>query len=555
MPLTQDQAKSLLTKAKERNPDLTRDQAKLLLSEANRRVPNTQPQDNRSTPQKIADFLGLSTLARGAQAAGSLLVEAVSPDVAQARVAQQQAEQLRQQVAQRARTETNPELQQLLQRSVLSGGENLANISQQQATEFAQNAGISPQEQQIGLGEFIGRRAAGSLAEAGSYLIPGGSASTAGARITQAAGRGALVGGLQGLAGATREAETLGEGITQTSLGALVGAGTGAALQTGTEGLRLGLKIPEKVGKLRKNVSGKVLQQQKDDVIRSVNPNKAIRKAASERGIDIGEEFIFGDYGDDITKNIDIADRKLTESSTKFNKILQKNQSKFNFSEIIDDIANEQLDKARTTAQKEAIKRWAIDQQQNAIQKYGSNNINTTALLQEKILAGQSGYKGIGPDVVQNTIGQADASLERSIRSKILDSVGSAEKLRLEKLLREQEKAIFMKLLNSEALISKLPRSTAQKIGSLFFPSSLARETIGSAAEFGVSKIPTTQTTQQSGLVNLLNNIGRINTVSGISQAAQRVQPVETIVNPAIAAMNRALENENKRRTNTNRLP
>jgi hypothetical protein len=62
MALTKEQAKSLLTKAKERNPKLTRDQAKAILAEANKRTATvSKPEDTRTGFQKVADFGGVTT--------------------------------------------------------------------------------------------------------------------------------------------------------------------------------------------------------------------------------------------------------------------------------------------------------------------------------------------------------------------------------------------------------------------------------------------------------------------------------------------------------------
>ena len=239
MPLTQDQARSLLTKAKASKPSLTADEARSLLSEANRRV-DSQPQaqveqgPQRNTIQNAVDYLGLGTIASNIGALGLAGQGDRTTEVSQKAT---QIYKQSQDLINQAKIEKDPAKKTALlnrSRAIMQGSEANMNKFQEDLAQKQMAAGVSEADLQRGQGEFLARRGLGQTAELASFLVPGklaGQGLTAGARIAGAAGTGALAGGLQGLASAGREAENFGEGAGRVVTGSLIGGVLGAGLQ------------------------------------------------------------------------------------------------------------------------------------------------------------------------------------------------------------------------------------------------------------------------------------------------------------------------------------
>jgi len=241
MPITQDQARALLTKAKAQKPDLTPEEAKSLLAKANSRLDQpAAPQQQTQTPQrqgwqKVADFLGLGSTASNI---GSLGLAGQAGRTQQAGEASGQAFEQAQALTRQAKSLPRGSQEQIKlldqARAIMQGSEQQMGEFQQDLAQRQAVAGVSEADLGRGQGEFLARRAGGQSAELASWMLPGKMATqgvAAGARIGQAAMRGGVSGALQGAAGATRTAEEAGEAAGQIGVSALLGAGTGAVIQ------------------------------------------------------------------------------------------------------------------------------------------------------------------------------------------------------------------------------------------------------------------------------------------------------------------------------------
>lgn len=205
-----------------------------------------EPEDTRTGFQKATDFAGLkSTIGN----IGALGFFGQGGRTDQAGQASSEAFKQAQQLTQLAKKETNAKKKkQLLDqaRAIMEGSAQEMDTFQQDLSKRQDVARISEKEIERGPEQFAARRALGQSAELAALLMPFTKEAraaqaalklgTAGQRIAQAGKVGATVGGLQGLAGSTREADTLAEAGIRTAGGAAIGGATGAVMQGVFEG-------------------------------------------------------------------------------------------------------------------------------------------------------------------------------------------------------------------------------------------------------------------------------------------------------------------------------
>lgn len=274
-------------------------------------------------------------------------------------------------------------------------------------------------------------------------------------------------------------------------------AGTKAIAGTALKGVK---KItPEIIKKpLRSLVKG-VPKTLEDDVIAQLKPTKSIRKEARTRGINIVDEVVNGGYGDDAIENAAMArenikatgqqyDKVLTDFNNRASKLTGKAGTKYTTSltktvdahKAVDEVASELKRSFRKTEQKNAIADWA-----NFLktEHFPEGSVDLIKANQEKVLAGQSGYKGSG-EVVSNLVGQADALLERKLREGILKAAPKQIKQQLEDLLKRQEANIFLESLFENAADSNVPLTISASIGRYLNPISAGRATVGAGTEY-----------------------------------------------------------------------
>lgn len=379
--------------------------------------------------------------------------------------------------------------------------------------------------------EFAGRKGLATAGQSLAWMLPGAK-SIKGAFLTGAA-RGAGM-----TAGNAPEIKSWDDAFDELKNLAT----TGALMEGGLKILGTGVN---KVGKWFKN-------QAKEDVIAKLKPTKMLRKEAHLRKIDLGDEMI-KHYTNDPEENINLARKKLKKYHTLFDKYTNKKypNKKVNIVEIINDVFNK-LDKKAHPMDSNRLQEWRLSWIKK-IPQYGGMEANLGSAAKLKSIAGESGYSQ-SSEVVDKIVGKADALLERKLRKAILDSVTGSERLRLEKLLREQEKALFVKKLNENAIFSKIPKSLARKIGSLMFPTSLARQTVGNATESLVDLLggkpakPTPSEFNAKQSNNILDLLPKVNLKKITTKP-------KVYINPTLSALQRYINQENKHKTTTTNLP
>ena len=162
--------------------------------------------------------------------------------------------------------------------------------------------------------------------------------------------------------------------------------------------------------------------------------------------------------------------------------MLDKRDIKVDATSLIDDVAAKAKSDARSTAQKNAIDEWSNFMKND---RFAGGQAGLTKLLDEKIAAGMSGYKD-NSDVVANLVGQADAKLERKLRSKILDSLPKKGKKQFEKIMKQQESSMFLQRMFEDAADTGKPLTISGIVGRFANPLTTGKETIGRVVEAGV---------------------------------------------------------------------
>lgn len=483
--------------------------------------------------QNITNFLGLKNVSKGFQSAGTGLAELLSPDVKASKEAQQRAEQAVARTSQASAQATDPKIKALLTRSALSGSENLSNIAQQQATGFQENAGITDKEIGMSPQEFATRRGVGTAAEIGSYLLPStiiGKGATAGARIGTAATKGAVAGGLQGLAGATETADTLGETALQTGLGAVVGAGTGAALQGVVEG---GVALKN----LLEGSKGTIKQKLVDSYKSTLKSNIKDQKFYKQYG---GEDKVVKDaikYQAPATKQG--LEKQLNEYGPEYGKIIEKEASN-----LQKQGKRVNLAQAFKRAKKTVIDRFShdstLEKQANSwFDSNASKYKNTTNALPKTANELRKKF-----DRKVGEILTADAAPSDAARKAFASELRNEFK----KIASQETKDAIQKYQLFSGLAEAMQKEPKIGITEATYAALSPGTGLGNLLELGIGKAIRSPGLRRTVATQGIKNIG----LPKISQAT--IKPVENIVNPTMSAINRALENYNQKRQERKRL-
>lgn len=259
-------------KAKGASQQEVANKLKLALAEYDQMsIKPTKPEDTRTGFQKVADFGGVKTTTGNVGVLGFLGQGKVTESAgASASASFQTANTL----TQLAKKETNPQKKkQLLDqaRAIMEGSAQEMDTFQQDLSKRQDVARISEKEIERGPEQFALRRGVGQSAELAALLMPFTKEAraaqaalklgTAGQRIAQAGVTGATTGGLQGLAGATREDDNFGDGAARVATSTAIGGVTGMAMQAAGEGLRAlaqKFKPPQKISQTSKDLSDKI---------------------------------------------------------------------------------------------------------------------------------------------------------------------------------------------------------------------------------------------------------------------------------------------------------
>ena len=246
-----------------------------------------------------------------------------------------------------------------------------------------------------------------------------------------------------------------------------------------------------KPGKFLSKITGKVSEWAKKtaaaDAIAQMKLSKKLRKESVTRDLDLADEIFRTNnsgeliYGDDLIKNSKITDKIIKAKSELINRVLKANRNPQEVVGLIDDIIAKKMRTAGSQAEKDALIKFGVFTKNRLKEEYGGTVINSGAMLAEKIFAGGNGFK-TGADVGEEITSQAYAALNDAYKEKILSNVSGANKILLKKLLREQEQTMLMKAAFYETAISNAPKTIKNRIGRLFFPTTLAAETFGEVA-------------------------------------------------------------------------
>jgi len=301
MALTEEQTRQLLDAAKRRG--LTREQAREVLIKENQRLSSSQrvsapalvkEKEVLSTAQRIAKPLGLGTTVENIQ---TLIL---SPFVSAAnRGARKNIDNLMrqsQEISAQIRQETDPQRKQQLIEQSRQIGRQMEGVSQDigRKTEVARQLyGVDEKDLEMEGAEFASRRGIGQTAELASFVVPQTKALQVArgtsplSRIGISALAGSATGGLQGVAKASREAESAQDVVGDVLTGAVVGGATGAAIQGAFE-------TPEQIRRAFQGLDKKlgISNRLEDLYISTLKENIRDKKFIKQAG---GEKEVFKD--------------------------------------------------------------------------------------------------------------------------------------------------------------------------------------------------------------------------------------------------------------------
>lgn len=199
---------------------------------------STDPEASRSakalgTVSKFSDIAGYVATALGALG--------LKRQSKKADKESQEAFRKASELTKKARNTTDPvEKSRLLgeARAIMTtSGEKVANINQE-IVDYKTSTNITDADMERSNFDFALRRGGAAALEAGSMMVPGAAtaAQTAGGRIAQAAIKGATSSGLSSAGSSLLDAETTQEFMSDTAVGAIMGAVTSAAFTGLSEG-------------------------------------------------------------------------------------------------------------------------------------------------------------------------------------------------------------------------------------------------------------------------------------------------------------------------------
>lgn len=499
------------------------------------------PSDKRSGAQKVADFVGLGTTLKNINTVvGTPIVASRTNEFSKT---SGDAFKQSQELIKQAKSEKDPAKKKFLldqSRSVMQAVDTEG--FNQRLQKDQETMGITESDMGRSNLEFSARRGAGQTAELASYVAPGavgGPTASIGNRVLQAGAKGAIAGGLQGTASASSESENILDALARTGTGAVVGAGTGAVLQGVLETPQMAKEwwnsVSKKIGPgakdlyastLKENISDKKFYKQAGGVDKVIDEASAMKLPNTKNGM---TQYL-DEYGPEFEKTV-VREINKTANSGK----------------TID------LDSAVSRAKVIIKKEYGADQ---SILDSADNWFKTN----QKIYSGKTSLNG------SNNLRKG---LDRTVGGQLTQEINqgaTAAKKAMATILRNDFKTLVPELkpaIRKYQIVSGL--ANAMKKEPITGLAEMASAGTG-AAIGSIYGGPASILTALGGLglSTAVRSPGLKRTItSGIMNEARRVAPTvirsainaSPVVNPAVSALQRALDNTRKAKTNKEKLP
>jgi hypothetical protein len=501
------------------------------------------PGDTRSGLQKVSDFMGLGNVTKTA-------TMALQTPVAGAGITKQDEKSKNlfaqsQALIKQAKLEKDPAKKKALldQSRQLDQGIDIAGQRAVELGNIVKEGGqITDREMGMSNGEFALRRGGATALEVGSYMLPGavgGPTASIRNRIVQGGAKGAVSGGLQGASNASTDSESILDALARTGTGAAVGAVTGAVLQGVLEtpqaakewwnrtAKNLGPKAKEVYAStLKENIADKKFYKQAGGVDKVIDEASALKLPNTKNGMTKYLE----EYGPEFERTV----------TQEINKTSNKNK-------VID------LDNVVARAKAILKKEYGADQ---TILDSADNWIKTNS----KIYSGKTSLNG------SNNLRKG---LDKTVGGQLTQEINqgaTAAKKAIATILRNDFKTLVPEL---KPAIRKY-----QLVAGL--TNAMKKEPITGLAEVGTSATAAALGSMYGGPAAILSALGGLGlgtairspglkraATTGIMNEARRAAPTvvrsainaSPVINPAIAAMQRALDNTRKAKTNKEKLP
>lgn len=542
MPLTADQATSLLIKAKKQKPDLTPVEAKAILAEGNKRI-DAQTSDTRDPLQKVADFMGLGNTVK------TLKIGLQTP-VASAGISNQDEKskdlfKQSQSLIKLAMQEKDPIKKQALldQSRQLDQSINQTGERANRLADIVQQGGqITPSEMNMTNGEFALRRGGATALEVGSYLVPGaGEAGTIGGRLINAGVRGVESGALQAAAGASKESTNPLDALLRIGSGGVVGGITGSLVQGVLETPQIAKEFWSSMGK-------KLTPKAKNLYASTLKENIADQKFIKQYG---GLDNVISDA------------QKYEAANTKngVTKQLEEYGPKYN------DMINAETDRLQSLGKRINLARAFKNAQATVEREFGHD---ATLLSQAKnwFKANGAKYKN-STNALPKTANELRKSFDKKVGDVLTADAAPADAAR---------KAFATELRKEfKSQVSQQTKDAIQKYQLLSgLSKAMRKEPIAGLAEGTTAAAGAAAGSLLGGPMALLSALGGYGASvaarspglkRGISQGIIRAGQAEVpkivrsainsspVVNPAVAALQRVIDKQNKYKTNTSKLP
>jgi len=501
------------------------------------KYPEYKSRLNTNSPvQNIAGYLGLKTALDNTGAiAATPMINKHTDEFAKS---SQEAYKASNSLIQLAKKETDPVRKKALldqSRSIMDGVNQKSQEFSRNLTKLQDTAGITEKDLGRSNVEFAARRGAGQTAELAAWLLPGmvgGKAASVGGRVLQAAERGAVAGGLQGVAGAAKDSENVLDAVKRLGEGAALGAGTGVALQGVVEG---GAKVVDGVKSASPSIKQKLV-----DVYRGTLKQN------------IADQKFYKQYG---------GEGKVVEDVIKYKLPITKNavtNELYKFKPEYDKIISAETDSLQQQGKRINLSQ-AFKRAEAAVkEKYGHDE---TLLKQAQgWFDANSKYKNM-TNALPKTSNELRKKLDQKVGDILTSEAAPADAAR--KAFASELRKEFKNMASSETkdaiqryhLLSGLSDAMQVEPRAGIVEATLAGVSplsgLGNVAEFLAGKI-----LRSPGTRRLVSTTG-IKLAENVPQTSVNISKINpsVVINPSIAALQRAIDNETKSKQSRNMLP
>lgn len=499
------------------------------------------PSDKRSGAQKVADFMGLGTTLKNINTiVGTPIVASRTNEFAKT---SGDAFKQSQELIKQAKLEKDPAKKKALidqSRQIMQAVDTEG--FNQRLQKDQETMGITEADLGRSNTEFALRRGAGQTAELASYVLPGavgGPTSKISQRVLQAGAKGAIAGGLQGTAGAATESENLSDATGRIAGGTVAGAVTGAVLQGVLETPQIAKEWWNKTAKslgpkakelyattLKQNIADKKFYKQAGGIDKVIDEASAMKLPNTKNGITKYLE----DYGPEFEKKV----------VSEINKTANKGKT-------ID------LDSAVSRAKAVIKKEYGADQ---TILDAADNWFNAN----KKIYSGKTSLNG------SNNLRKG---LDRTVGGQLTQEINqgaAAAKKAMATILRNDFKTLVPELkpaIRKYQIVSGLANAMkVEPVAGLAEGSAAAAAAAAGSVLGGPAAILSALAGYGASIASRSPGLKRMAT-TGIMNEARRAAPTvvrsainaSPVINPAISALQRAIDNTRKSKTNKEVLP